>query len=78
LGLRLPYGDARDSSGKIILARAWCEAVVQRLPEYVDPTDRPEAAEGWPGSSDKLTPINTLFGRRLNIRSFRWLNSNEI
>jgi hypothetical protein len=72
------YGDARDSSGKIILARAWCEAVVQRLPEYVDPTDRPEAAEGWPGSSDKLTPINTLFGRRLNIRSFRWLNSNEI
>ncbi len=72
------YGDARDASGKIILARAWCEAVVQRLPEYVDPTDRPEASEGWPGSSDKLTPINTLFGRRLNIRSFRWLSSNEI
>ena len=72
------YGDARDASGKIILARAWCEAVVQRLPEYVDPTDRPAASEAWPGSSDKLTPVNTLFGRRFEIRSFRWLNRNEI
>ena len=71
------YGDARDSSGKII-AKAWCEAVVQRLPDYVDPTDRPEAAEGWPGASDKLTKINAQFGRRIEIRSFRWLGNNEI
>lgn len=71
------YGDARDASGKI-LARAWCEAVVQRMPEYVDPTDRPEAAEGWPGAADKLTATNALFGRRIEIRSFRWLGAEEI
>jgi hypothetical protein len=71
------YGDARDASGKI-LARAWCEAIVQRLPEYVDPTDRPEAAEGWLGASDRLTAVNTLFGRRMELRSFRCLGSAEI
>lgn len=71
------YGDARDATGKI-LSKAWCEAVVQRMPEYVDPTDRPEAAEGWPGSSDTLTATNSRFGRRFEIRSFRWMSSNEI
>lgn len=71
------YGDARDSSNNI-LAKAWCEAVVQRVPEYVDSTDKPEVAEGWPGASDKLTATNTLFGRRMEIRSFRWLSKDEI
>ena len=32
------YGDARDASGKVI-ARAWCEAVVQRTRDFVDATD---------------------------------------
>ncbi|MES2922008.1 MAG: hypothetical protein V4819_10690 [Verrucomicrobiota bacterium] len=27
------YGDTRDASGKVI-ARAWCEAVIQRIPDY--------------------------------------------
>ena len=71
------YGDARDPSGNV-LAKAWCEAVVQRLPDYVDPRDLPEAADGWPVSSSRLNPINALFGRRIEIRSFRWLSSDEI
>lgn len=29
------YGDARDPSGRV-LSRAWCEAVVQRVPEYIN------------------------------------------
>ena len=64
------YGDARDASGKII-AKAWCEAVVQRLPDYVDPSNAPEI-------SDNLTVTNTAFGRKFDIISFRWLNSEEI
>lgn len=71
------YGDAIDTSGKII-ARAWCEAVVQRLPEYVlgkagngnDPWDSP--------ASTTLHPLNQAFGRRFEVRSFRWLTENEI
>ncbi len=64
------YGDSRDAAG-IIQAKAWCEAVVQRTPEYVDPTNPPEAATG-------LAPANTTFGRKFNIVSFRWLSQNEI
>lgn len=64
------YGDQRDKTGKV-LAKSWCEAVVQRLPEYMDPTNTPEA-------SDKLTAANSTFGRKFEIISFRWLNSGEI
>jgi len=71
------YGDARDPSGNVI-AKAWCEAVVQRTPAYVDPTDLPEAADGWPSNTSRIKPINALLGRRMEIRSFRWLSSEEI
>ena len=33
------YGDSRDKSGNIV-ARAWCEAIVQRVPEYCDAKQR--------------------------------------
>ncbi|MEY3895468.1 MAG: hypothetical protein RLZZ214_987, partial [Verrucomicrobiota bacterium] len=32
------YGDSRDAAGNL-QAKAWCEAVVQRTPEFVDPTN---------------------------------------
>lgn len=65
------YGEARDPSGKAVLARAWCEAVVQRVPEFVDPSD--EAHERVPKSN-----LNRNFGRRFNIVSFRYLDPLEI
>jgi hypothetical protein len=71
------YGDSRDESGEVV-AKAWCEAVVQRTPEYVDPVDAPEAQDGWPSASDKLTATNARFGRRMVVQSFRWLRSDEI
>ena len=71
------YGDARDAADKVI-ATAYCEAVVQRLPEYIDPTDSPEAGNGWPDAASKLTPANTTFGRRFVVQSFRWLAKEEI
>ena len=63
------YGDARDASGKIT-ARAHCEAIVQRVPDYLDPLDSADAIP--------LVPTNLLFGRQFKIVSFRWLNSSEI
>lgn len=53
-------------------ARAWCEAIVQRLPDYVDTQD---AATVTPAS---LRPDNAAFGRRFHIVSFRWLSADEI
>ncbi len=71
-------------------ARAWCEAVYQRLPEYVDPRIEPwKAPMGdfipvngvYPGESPtRLYPYmaNAVFGRRLKLVSFRWLRADEI
>ena len=64
------YGDSRDAAGNV-QAKAWCEAVVQRLPEFVDLTNPPEA-------SANLSATNTAFGRKFDIVSFRWLSPNEI
>jgi hypothetical protein len=65
------YGEARDFSGKNVLARSWCEAVVQRVPDYLDPSDK--AYDTVPKSK-----VNLTFGRRFNIISFRYLDSREI
>ena len=63
------YGEARSPDGTRILARAWCEAVVQRVPDYLDaaadPTETPYA--------NLQSPVNRRFGRRIRITSFRWL-----
>jgi Tfp pilus assembly protein PilX len=64
------YGDSRDLAGNV-QAKAWCEAVVQRTPEFVDLTNPPE-------TSEDLSPTNKAFGRQFNIVSFRWLSESEI
>ena len=65
------YGDSIDNRGKIV-ARAWCEAIVQRIPEYSDSMDLPYEKQS------ELTESNKLFGRQFKIISFRWLNSDEV
>lgn len=62
------YGEVGPPNGS--KASAWCEAVVQRVPDYVDAAEQPWAKPG--------TTTNTRFGRRYEIISFRWLNSSEI
>lgn len=66
------YGEARDTSGRVI-ANATCEAVVQRIPEYVDPADPAETAPAGLQSE-----ANKSFGRRFQIISLRWLDPHEI
>lgn len=67
------YGDSIDASGNVV-ARAWCEAVVQRTPELLDATNSPEVKPADP----VMTETNKLFGRNIRIISFRWLNSSEV
>jgi hypothetical protein len=67
-------GEAQDASGKVS-ARAYAEAVVQRVPEYVDPIDRPSLNVY---TDAKAAVANKNFGRRMNVVLFRWLASNEI
>lgn len=64
------YGEKVDESGKV-LARAWCEAVVQRDASFVDPTDVPEKDYA------SINSTNKIFGRRFNLVSFRWLDGSE-
>jgi hypothetical protein len=65
------YGETLDAAGNVV-AKAWCEAIVQRLPGYVDSTNEPSVR------STNLSATNTTFGRKFNVVSFRWLSSNEI
>ncbi len=65
------YGEAVDATGRIT-ASAWCEALVERDRNFIDPTNRPEAAIGT------VSPINAKFGRRYQIISFRWLSASEV
>jgi hypothetical protein len=66
------YGEARDTAGTKVLARAWCEAVVQRVPDYVDPTNEATVAPA------NATDVNKVFGRRFHVVSFRWLAPEEV
>jgi Tfp pilus assembly protein PilX len=60
-------GEALDRDGKVI-ARAWCEAFVQRTPDYIDSTEPAHLA-----TAELKSDANRNFGRRYEIVSFRWL-----
>ncbi len=73
------YGCVRNPN-KAILAQAWCEAVVQRTMDYVDPSNNPQDAEYNPdGTKGKgLTNTNKVMGRQFRIVSFKWLDNWDI
>jgi hypothetical protein len=66
------YGDALDAAGNVE-ARAWCEAVVQRVPDYLDPAD-----EAYLKQASLKSSANKTFGRKLRVVSFRWLTPAEV
>ena len=65
------YGESKDINGKV-LARAWCEAVVQRTPEPVSP----DSITGL--NPREITGNEVDFGRRFRTISFRWLARDEV
>ncbi|MEC8333335.1 MAG: hypothetical protein VXZ83_04330 [Verrucomicrobiota bacterium] len=65
------YGEAVDPITGNPAGKAWCEALVQRIPEYTEDTISP-----WdipPNNSN-----NYRFGRRIKIVQFRWLSSKDV
>lgn len=69
------YGDAYNPVTSTVQGRAWCEAVVQRLPDYVVTSGaNANAADELPTAN---TP-NAAFGRRYHVISFRWLSPEDI
>jgi hypothetical protein len=71
------YGEAVNPATGETQGRAWAEAVLQRLPEFVDKSIAAETdLASAPGSAAKTT--NENFGRRFQIVSFRWLSSDEL
>lgn len=61
-----------DGEGK-----AWCEAIVQRLPDYVDPDDA-ALTHGAATHPSLAGATNQMLGRRFQVISFRWLSPEDI
>ncbi len=59
------------------VARAWCEAVVQRVPDYMDSSQSADTNLSTAAAS-AATTTNQTFGRRFKVVSFRWLSANDI
>ena len=75
------YGEAVNPATNTTEGRAWCEALVQRVPEYFDPPtgngnltgDAPEVLP-----ENLTSPLNLANGRRFRILSFRWLTQPDL
>ena len=74
------YGSVINPAINLTSSYAYCEAVVQRLPEFVDQKDPKIATLGnaTPLSSLTANSTNSVFGRRFKIVSFRWLTANDL
>ncbi len=66
------YGESHGTSGETT-ATAVCEAVIQRLPDWIDPADKAGTAPADLGSQ-----TNKTLGRGFRLISFRWLADDEI
>ncbi|MFK7852291.1 MAG: hypothetical protein AB8D78_15045, partial [Akkermansiaceae bacterium] len=65
------YGETLSADGNTVLAKAWCEATVQRYPDPVN------GATGGDTLTELAKPTSK-FGRAFRIISFRWLSPNEV
>ncbi len=85
------YG--HSSVGGVIRARAWLEATVERTPYYVDDRSQGITPISGNGPLDalmlvnrangnyergKLKPVNVKLGRKYKLKTFKWLQPEEI
>ena len=65
------YGDRKDPLSETVTSRAFLEAVVQRVPDFVDPSanDPSDAIEELDEEG-----LNRRFGRQYRIVSLTWLD----
>ncbi len=71
------YGDTINPVTGDCEGRAWCEAVVQRLPDYVEPRNGTTGNDPEDGPA-LLSVTNANFGRKFVVSSFRWLTPEDI
>ncbi len=67
------YGNVKNPLDDTVVSEAWCEAVVQRVPAYVDSTDSANTPVGGLDSD-----VNKDFGRQFRILSVRWLSEGDV
>ncbi len=67
------YGEAVNPATGVTEGKAWCEATVQRIPEYFDPAEDATVAP-----ADLTSTLNQNLGRRFKVVSFRWLTRSDI
>ncbi len=73
------YGEAKNVLTEKPNAKAWCEAVVQRVPDFID-SDTTAGGSGQPAwtETDQLNTLNLKLGRQFRVISFRWLDPDQI
>ena len=69
------YGESLNPQTGASRSKAWIEAVVQRVPEFVQNADDPNP-ETELASLTSL--INQTLGRHFKVVGFRWLSPNEL
>jgi len=71
------YGEVKNPKSGKIESRAWCEAIVQRVPDPVK--DAPTSDDVvWPERPQiPMNPVNAA-GRKFKVIAFRWLTPEEV
>lgn len=72
------YGDVVNPINDVVITRAWCEAIVQRVPDLAPSPGDPNAAAASAATVVRGDPAVYSFGRQFKIVSFRWLSPDNL
>lgn len=71
------YGEAKNMRSGKTEARAWCEAIVQRIPDPLKENPTKDDIV-WPERPQSPANPVSAAGRRFRIVAFRWLTPDEV